>query len=108
MIFGHFFYFGHFPFDIPIEAEEIYHHGEELNYRENQMCPETSDAVGTIWEHAQKEFQEFLKIRITLNLLFHKRMICRGKPVQKVDSGNWVLVLQIAQDEKHLNFFCFG
>ena len=68
----------------------------------------THCAVGTIWEHAQKEFQEFLKIRITLNLLFHKRMICRGKPVQKVDSGNWVLILQIAQDEKHLNFFCFG
>ena len=32
-------------------------------------------------------------------------MICRGKPVQKVDSGNWVLGTQIAQDEKHLNFF---
>ena len=31
----------------------------------------------------------------------HKRMICKGKPVQKVDPGNWVLGLQIAQDEKH-------
>ena len=30
------------------------------------MCSETSEAVGTIWEHAQKEFQKFLKIRITL------------------------------------------
>ena len=30
------------------------------------MCSETSEAVGTTWEHAQLEFQKFLKIRITL------------------------------------------
>ena len=66
MTFGHFIYFGHFPIEIPIEAEKIYHHGKELSYRENKMCSETSEAVGTIWEHAQKEFQKFLKIRITL------------------------------------------
>ena len=66
MIFGHFFYFGHFPIKIPIEAEKIYQHGKELSYRENKMCSETSEAVGTIWEHAQKEFQKILKIRITL------------------------------------------
>ena len=68
MIFGHFIYFGHFPIEIPIEAEKYYHHGKELSYRENKMCSETSEAVGTIWEHAQKEFQKFLKIRITLIL----------------------------------------
>ena len=61
-----FFYFGHFPIEISIEAEKIYQHGKELSYRENKMCSETSEAVGTIWEHAQKEFQKFLKIRITL------------------------------------------
>ena len=66
MIFGHFIYFGHFPIEIPIEAEKYYHHGKELSYRENKMCSETSEAVGTIWEHAEKEFQKFLKIRITL------------------------------------------
>ena len=66
MIFGHFIYFGHVPIEIPIEAEKIYHHGKELSYRENKMCSETSKAVGTIWEHEQKEFQNFLKIRITL------------------------------------------
>ena len=27
------------------------------------MCSETSEAVGTTWEHAQLEFQKFLKIR---------------------------------------------
>ena len=69
MIFGHFIYFGHFPIEIPIEAEKYYHHGKELSYRENKMCSETSEAVGTIWEHAQKEFQKFLKIRITLALV---------------------------------------
>ena len=68
MIFGHFIYFGHFPIEIPIEAKKIYQHGKELSYRENKMCSETSEAVGTIWEHAQKEFQNFLKIRITLAL----------------------------------------
>ena len=57
---------GHFPIEIPIKAEKYYHHGKELSYRENKMCSETSEAVGTIWEHAQKEFQKFLKIRITL------------------------------------------
>ena len=30
------------------------------------MCSETSEAVGTTWEHAQLEIQKFLKIRITL------------------------------------------
>ena len=30
------------------------------------MCSETSEAVGTTWEHAKLEFQKFLKIRITL------------------------------------------
>ena len=30
------------------------------------MCSETSEAVGTTWEHAQSEFQKFLKIRIPL------------------------------------------
>ena len=32
------------------------------------MCSETSEAVGTTWEHAQLEFQKFLKIRIPLVL----------------------------------------
>ena len=32
------------------------------------MCSETSEAVGTTWEHAQLEFQKFLKTRITLLL----------------------------------------
>ena len=66
MIFGHLIYFGHFPIEIPIEAEKYYHHGKELSYRENKICSETNEVVGTIWEHAQKEFQKFLKIRITL------------------------------------------
>ena len=30
------------------------------------MCSETSEAVGTNWEHAQLEIQKFLKIRIPL------------------------------------------
>ena len=81
MIFGHFIYFGHFSIEITIEAEKIYHHGKELSYRENKMCSETSEVVGTIWEHAQKEFQKFLKIRITLayHVQIEKNLIIDSK-----------------------------
>jgi len=37
------------------------------------MCSETSEAVGTIWEHAQLEFQKFLKIRIILMIMTDKQ-----------------------------------
>ena len=73
MIFGHFIYFGHFPIEIPIEAKKIYQHGKELSYRENKMCSESSEAAGTTWEHAQLEFQKFLKIRIPLLVTFTGR-----------------------------------
>ena len=59
MIFGHFIYFGHFPIEIPIEAKKIYQHGKELSYRENKICSETSEAVGTTWEHAQSDLKNF-------------------------------------------------
>ena len=46
------------------------------------MCSETSEAVGTTWEHAQLEFQKFLKIRIPLivyglhfEICWHERII---------------------------------
>ena len=59
VIFGHFIYFGHFPIEIPIEAEKYYHHGKELSYRENKMCSETSEAMRTTWEHAQSDIKNF-------------------------------------------------
>ena len=37
---------------------KIYHYGKELGYRENKKCSETSERVGTTWEHAL-EFQKF-------------------------------------------------
>ena len=36
MIFGHFIYFGHFPIEIPIEAEKDYHHGERKVQEQKQ------------------------------------------------------------------------
>ena len=54
-----FFYFGHFPIEIPIEAEKIYQHGKELSYRENKICSETSEAMRTTWEHAQSDLKNF-------------------------------------------------
>ena len=59
VMFGHFFYFGHFPIEIPIEAEKIYQHGKELSYRENKICSETSEAMRTTWEHAQSDLKNF-------------------------------------------------
>ena len=59
VIFGHFIDFGHFPIEIPIEAEKIYQHGKELSYRENKICSETSEAMRTTWEHAQSDLKNF-------------------------------------------------
>ena len=58
-IFGHFIAFGHFPIEIPIEAEKYYHHGKELSYRGNKICSETSEAMRTTWEHAQSDIKNF-------------------------------------------------
>jgi len=66
VIFGHFFYFGHFPIEIPIEAEKIYQHGKELSYRENKICSETSEAMRTTWEYAQSDLKKLFRIRIPL------------------------------------------
>ena len=62
--------FGNSPSYNPIVNSDYqkrnYHHGKEWSYRENKMCSETSEAVGTNWELAQLEIKKFLKIRITL------------------------------------------
>ena len=49
------------------------------------MSSETSEAVGTTWEHAQLEFQKFLKIRIPLP------PICEMKSTQVILKArrNW-------------------
>ena len=60
VIFCYFFYFGHFPVEIPIEAEKIDQHGKELSYRENKICSETSKAMRTTWEHAQSDLKKIL------------------------------------------------
>ena len=94
MIFGHFFILVIFPIEIPIEAEKIYHHGKELSYRENKMFSETSEAVGTIWEHAQKEFLKFLKIRITLVQEAGEIGVTRmTKLISKADKHWWWFLL---------------
>ena len=43
------------------------------------MCSETSEAVGTMWEHAQLEIQTFLKIRITLLVTHLPSWLCHPK-----------------------------
>ena len=77
MIFGHFIYFGHFPIEIPIEAEKIYHHGKELSYRENKICSETSEAMRTTWEHAQSDIKNYSGIDIICHLQGYLQRIQR-------------------------------
>ena len=43
------------------------------------MCSETSEAVGITWEHAQLEFQNFLKIRIPLLSMISMTMLMMSK-----------------------------
>ena len=54
------------------------------------MCSETSEAVGTTWEHAQLEFQNFLKIRITL-LPYNLRVLLKYLPEGDEDSVSLVI-----------------
>ena len=42
VIFGHFIDFGHFPIEIPIEAEKKYPNGKERSYSKNKNSSETS------------------------------------------------------------------
>ena len=55
------------------------------------MCSETSEAVGTTWEHAQLEFQKFLKIRITLT--FGLELIQNLGKYQEILLGQIIRVL---------------
>ena len=66
VIFGHFIYFGHFPIEIPIEAENFLSpwEGVELQRKQNmfwdQWSNENSLGTCTIW------YQKLFSIRITL------------------------------------------
>ena len=53
VIFGHFIYFGHFPIEIPIEAEKKYPHGKERSQSKNKNSFETSEPSGKTWEYAK-------------------------------------------------------
>ena len=52
------------------------------------MCSETSEAVGTTWEHAKLEFQKFLKIRITL-LHIQLKTQSKGLPFSNLHLHNY-------------------
>ena len=65
------------------------------------MCSETSEAVGTTWEHAQLEFQNFLKIRITLvgnagisDLQCVATNTLSGQLSDRVGRENWICINQ--------------
>ena len=46
-IFGHFIDFGHFPIEIPIEAEKFYGQQKEGSYIKNKTCFENRRPNGT-------------------------------------------------------------
>ena len=48
VIFGHFIDFGHFPIEIPIEAEKFYGQQKEGSYIKNKNCFENQRPNGTI------------------------------------------------------------
>ena len=47
VIFGHFTYFGHFPIEIPIEAEKFYGQQKEGSCIKNKNCFENRRPSGT-------------------------------------------------------------
>ena len=49
VIFGHFIDFGHFPIEIPIEAEKFYEQQKEGLYIKNKDCFENRRKNGTSW-----------------------------------------------------------
>ena len=68
VIFGHFIDFGHFPIEIPIEAEKFYGQQKEGSYIKNKNCFENQRPNGTIWNHVEIKIPNFVKIRITLTI----------------------------------------
>ena len=61
MIFGHFTYFGHFPIEIPIEAEKMYPHWKERSKRKNKNSFENFEVSGKTWEHAKLDILNFVE-----------------------------------------------
>ena len=68
MIFGHFIDFGHFPIEIPIEAEKFYGQQKEGSYIKNKNCFENQRPNGTNLNHVEIKIPNFVKIRITLTI----------------------------------------
>ena len=52
-IFGHFIDFGHFPIEIPIEAEKFYGKWKEGSYIKNKNSFEISEQNGTTCRYVQ-------------------------------------------------------
>ena len=71
MIFGHFIDFGHFPIEIPIEAEKFYGQQKEGSYIKNKNCFENQRPNGTIWNHVEIKIPNFVEIRITLIIYYY-------------------------------------
>ena len=53
MIFGHFIDFGHFPIEIPIEAEKFYGKWKEVSYIKNKNCFGISEQNGATCMYVQ-------------------------------------------------------
>ena len=61
VIFGHFIDFGHFPIEIPIEAEKFYGQQKEGSYIKNKNCFENRRPNGTTWNHVEVGEIKFLE-----------------------------------------------
>ena len=61
VIFGDFIDFGHFPIEIPIEAEKFYGQQKEGSYIKNKNCFENQRPNGTTWNHVEVKEIFFLE-----------------------------------------------
>ena len=53
--------FGHFPIEIPIEAEKFCGQQKEGSYIKNKNCFENGRPNGTTWNHVEVEAIKFLE-----------------------------------------------
>ena len=71
--FGHFIDFGHFPIEIPIEAEKLYGKWKEVSYSKIKTVLESVNKMEQLVGLSKAKFGSSLKIRITLVLWYFAR-----------------------------------
>ena len=94
MIFGHFIFFGHFPIEIPIEAENFLGRALQLSLDKNKNCFEIFMAKEMGLDRAPIDFQTF----------YFSHVLLVPPSVQAVCPGeNYFLIVMLIIDD-HIYF----